>query len=139
MDVTQIIHGPLALNSVPLPSPFRVQHAKQALFVAGSIRWDDPPQGRNEDPTPPDSVGVDILLDPQFAGGSITGGRQIGSISLGRCAKGFHAALVPAVFSLSPPLAAGNHTIALQNQNNNGGTVLQSGTCFFSVTLLDFE
>ena len=137
MDVTQILNGPSDLNAVPFPDNFTVSHAKQALFVAGSVWWDisEPSSGMHA--SPPDHVGIQVVIDATRSGGKLVGGTVIGNLRLGRSEPGFHATVVPAVFPLTLP--PGPHRLSLVNENNGGGTVVQSNTCFFSATLFDFD
>jgi len=137
MNVSQIVNGPLNLNTDPFPQSFTVSNSKQALFVAGSVRWDisEPTSGPHE--SPPDHVGVEVLIDAKRVRGQLEGGTTIGFIRLGKSEPGFHATVVPAVFPLT--LSKGSHTVAFRNENNGGGTTVQSGLCFFSAALFDFD
>jgi hypothetical protein len=137
MNVTQILNGAKNLNNDPFPEPFTVANSKQALFVAGSVWWDisEPTSGMHENP--PDHVGVEVLIDAKRVSGELQGGTSVGFIRLGKSQPGFHAAVVPAVFPLT--LSKGSHTVAFRNENNTGGTTVQSGLCYFSATLFDFD
>ena len=133
MDVQVPINEVLSLNTVPLPASFRVAHAKQALFVAGSAYWDVVQPGKGPAKNDPEHVGVRVVIDPVRDAGKLTGGTEVGFVRLGKPDRRTHAALVPSFFPLQ--LAAGDHTIALQNENQG----VQSGSCFFCVTLFDFD
>jgi hypothetical protein len=137
MNVSQIVNGPMNLNNDPFPQTFAVANSKQALFVAGSVWWDipEPTSGMHE--SPPEHVGVEVLIDATRVMGKLEGGTSIGFIRLGKCENGFHAAVVPAVFPLALP--KGNHTVAFRNENNAGKTTVQSGLCYFSAALFDFD